>query len=54
ISGNADAYRYLPNTVGEFPAGMDFLSILHSAGFKETIQYPLTFGIATIYIGIKR
>lgn len=54
ISGNADAYRYLPNTVGEFPAGTDFLSILHSAGFKETIQYPLTFGIATIYIGIKR
>ncbi|MBI4428964.1 MAG: bifunctional demethylmenaquinone methyltransferase/2-methoxy-6-polyprenyl-1,4-benzoquinol methylase UbiE [Ignavibacteriales bacterium] len=54
ISGNPEAYRYLPNTVGEFPAGVDFLRILHDAGFKEAIQYPLTFGIATIYIGIKR
>ena len=54
ISGSSDAYRYLPSTVGEFPAGMDFLAILHNAGFKETIQYPLSFGIATIYIGIKR
>ncbi|HLF20194.1 MAG TPA: bifunctional demethylmenaquinone methyltransferase/2-methoxy-6-polyprenyl-1,4-benzoquinol methylase UbiE [Bacteroidota bacterium] len=54
ISGNAEAYRYLPKTVGEFPAGLDFLSILHKVGFNETIQYPLTLGIATIYIGIKR
>jgi demethylmenaquinone methyltransferase/2-methoxy-6-polyprenyl-1,4-benzoquinol methylase len=54
ISGNKDAYRYLPSTVGEFPAGIDFLEVLHRVGFSETIQYPLTFGIATIYIGIKR
>jgi len=54
ISGNKSAYQYLPSTVGEFPAGTDFLGILHRIGFTQTIQHPVTFGIVTIYIGVKK
>lgn len=53
VSGDSAAYTYLPESVGEFPAGERFVSILSKIGFKETKLYPLTFGIATIYTGIK-
>jgi len=53
ISKNDEAYRYLSNTVMQFPEGDGFLNILYSVGFKETAQSRLTFGIASVYIGIK-
>jgi demethylmenaquinone methyltransferase/2-methoxy-6-polyprenyl-1,4-benzoquinol methylase len=49
FSGNNQAYRYLPETVAAFPSGNDFISILKKCGMTETIQRPLTFGVATIY-----
>lgn len=54
ISGSPDAYRYLPATVKEFPMGEEFLSLLRAVGFSSVQQYPLTFDIATIYVGIKQ
>ena len=53
ISKHHEAYSYLPNTVMQFPEGDDFLKILNQTGFKETEQRRLTFGIASVYIGIK-
>lgn len=53
ISGDEVAYRYLNMTVEDFPHGPDFLKLMENAGFKELHQEPLTFGIASIYIGIK-
>jgi demethylmenaquinone methyltransferase / 2-methoxy-6-polyprenyl-1,4-benzoquinol methylase len=53
FSGNKQAYRYLPESVAAFPSGTDFLAILEKSGMKTTFQQPLTFGIATIYSGIK-
>lgn len=53
ISKSEGAYRYLPNTVMQFPEGNDFLNILHQAGFKKTKQYRLTFGIVSVYCGVK-
>jgi demethylmenaquinone methyltransferase/2-methoxy-6-polyprenyl-1,4-benzoquinol methylase len=53
ISHNDEAYNYLPNTVMNFPESNDFLKILNRIGFKETQQRRLTFGIASVYIGIK-
>ena len=53
ISKNDEAYRYLPNTVMQFPEGNDFMKILNRIGFKETEQRRLTFEIASVYIGIK-
>jgi demethylmenaquinone methyltransferase/2-methoxy-6-polyprenyl-1,4-benzoquinol methylase len=53
ISGNSSAYNYLPDSVGEFPAGGQFLNILEKAGFHQTSYTQLSFGIASIYTGIK-
>jgi demethylmenaquinone methyltransferase / 2-methoxy-6-polyprenyl-1,4-benzoquinol methylase len=53
ISRNREAYRYLPDTVTEFPDGEAFCGHLKRAGFATTKIHRQTFGIATIYIGIK-
>lgn len=53
ISGNPEAYSYLPETIREFPSGDEFLAILSRAGFQSLKTIPLTFGIAAIYHGIK-
>ncbi len=51
VSGDAGAYKYLPDSVAAFPDGEDFLSQLDSAGFGELLWKPLTFGVASLYRG---
>lgn len=47
------AYEYLPESVGEFPSGKDFLAMMKSCGF-ESVQYKrFTFGVAMLYRGRK-
>ncbi len=53
ISKDKEAYQYLPDTVMKFPDGKDFLNCLQKAGFSSLEEERLTFGIATIYSGIK-
>lgn len=53
ISKHNSAYNYLPESVSAFPDGNDFLDHMHSAGFKNTSARSLTFGIASIYTGVK-
>lgn len=53
ISGHKDAYTYLNKTVEDFPYGEAFLSMMRQSGFKNLKALPLTFGIATLYIGDK-
>ena len=43
----------LPESVQAFPDGPDFLRIFESAGFINTTWTPLTFGVASIYVGHK-
>jgi len=47
------AYTYLPESIAQFPDGSDFADLLLKAGFKQAICMPQTFGICTIYVGIK-
>lgn len=54
FSKDNSAYTYLPESVYHFPDGPDFLSLLRSCGFEEVKQHPLTFGISSIYTGIKK
>jgi len=49
ISGNENAYSYLPESVAAFPSGSGFLEIMKSVGLKNTGQRSMTFGIASIY-----
>ncbi|HKL18806.1 MAG TPA: bifunctional demethylmenaquinone methyltransferase/2-methoxy-6-polyprenyl-1,4-benzoquinol methylase UbiE [Halalkalibaculum sp.] len=52
ISGNKEAYTYLPKTSAEFPAGDKFITLMDRAeSFSHTDLEKLTGGIAFIYIG---
>jgi len=53
ISGNDEAYRYLPDSIRHFPSGKDFIEILKEAGLKNNFLIPLSSGISTIYISEK-
>lgn len=53
FSKNYDAYKYLPESVAAFPDGKDFLTLMHKVGFKDTKFQRLTFGVSSIYTGIK-
>ncbi|MEX0680274.1 MAG: bifunctional demethylmenaquinone methyltransferase/2-methoxy-6-polyprenyl-1,4-benzoquinol methylase UbiE [Balneolales bacterium] len=55
ISGNKQAYQYLPETSAAFPAGKQFVELMENTGAYETITfYPLMKGIAYIYAGTVR
>jgi demethylmenaquinone methyltransferase/2-methoxy-6-polyprenyl-1,4-benzoquinol methylase len=54
LAPNQDgAYDYLPQSVLEFPDGQAMLDLLAARGLTELKQYPLTCGIATLYVGTK-
>lgn len=53
VFSKKDAYRYLPDSVFEFPAPEEFSSLMKQAGFKKVDIYNLTFGIAKVYVGVK-
>ena len=53
ISGDSAAYRYLNETIETFPYGDEFCRMMRLAGFSKAIARPLTFGIATLYVGEK-
>jgi demethylmenaquinone methyltransferase/2-methoxy-6-polyprenyl-1,4-benzoquinol methylase len=49
-----NAYRYLPASVLEFPDGEALAQRLRGHGLTDVRWYPLTFGIATLYVGTKK
>lgn len=48
---NTAAYDYLPQSVGEFPSYEVLTEQMLQAGMVKAEFQPLTFGIATLYIG---
>ncbi len=53
VSKNDEAYTYLPESVQKFPEGRDFMKVMQQAGYVNIEQKRLTFGIATLYTGLK-
>ena len=49
----SDAYEYLPATVAQFPDGEALAERMRAVGLKNVKYWPLTFGIATLYVGRK-
>ncbi len=47
------AYQYLPDSVLEFPDQETFQGLMAAAGFTELRHYDQTFGIATVYVGVR-
>jgi demethylmenaquinone methyltransferase/2-methoxy-6-polyprenyl-1,4-benzoquinol methylase len=54
FSKDTRAYNYLPESVGTFPDGKQFLNLMAQAGFTDLKYKTLTFGIATLYSGVKK
>ncbi len=53
IFSRYNAYRYLPDSVLDFPLQEEFSRMIADAGFRNIHLHELTFGIATIYVGEK-
>jgi demethylmenaquinone methyltransferase/2-methoxy-6-polyprenyl-1,4-benzoquinol methylase len=53
FSKHQDAYSYLPASVLEFPDGEELAARLGEHGLLDVTFHPMTFGIATVYIGRK-
>ena len=53
LTGNRDAYQYLPETSAAFPAGQHFLDLMKRSNSYASQQfYKLNGGIAYIYVGV--
>lgn len=53
LTGNREAYTYLPRTSATFPAGKKFLKLMEQAkSFKDEWSVKLTGGIAYVYVGV--
>ena len=53
FSKNRTAYRYLPESVMQFPDNEQFIDVVRKAGFTSVNQKKLTGGIASVYTGLK-
>lgn len=54
ISRSAEsAYRYLPASVLKFPDYDALAERMRAAGLEEVKYLPFTFGVATLYVGVK-
>lgn len=51
LTGNREAYTYLPETSKNFPCGKEFVEALRDSGFDNIIAKPCSFGISYIYHG---
>jgi demethylmenaquinone methyltransferase / 2-methoxy-6-polyprenyl-1,4-benzoquinol methylase len=53
ISGITGPYAYLPASVKKFPPPKEMLNLMRSAGFRDVVWIPYSFGIAGLYRGVK-
>ncbi len=53
VSGDSYAYNYLNKTVETFPCGEAFCELMRGAGFEHVTAEQMTFGVATLYSGVK-
>ncbi len=54
VSGDREAYSYLPASVSRFPDGAEMCRLLADAGLQSVSARPLTGGVATLYEGARR
>lgn len=53
VSGDKEAYDYLASSIAQFYDPEELLSMMKKAGFRKAYKRQLTFGIVTLYIGVK-
>jgi demethylmenaquinone methyltransferase/2-methoxy-6-polyprenyl-1,4-benzoquinol methylase len=53
IFSRGAAYAYLPESVLAFPEPRAFAGMMRAAGCASVTHRPLTFGIVTLYVGVR-
>ena len=53
VSKDKEAYTYLPESVNTFPEREEFTGIMEKAGFRDCKVRQLTFGVVSVYTGLK-
>jgi len=53
ISGDKEAYQYLASSIAAFYEPEELLAMMREAGFTTVSRIPMTFGIVSIYVGVK-
>jgi demethylmenaquinone methyltransferase/2-methoxy-6-polyprenyl-1,4-benzoquinol methylase len=53
IAGDADAYSYLPNSMGKFPPPPRLAQIMETVGLRRVRYRLLMMGSVAIHVGIK-
>jgi len=53
ISGDKEAYKYLPSSVEEFDEKINLVKLMKEAGFEKVDNYNLTFGTVQVIIAKK-
>lgn len=54
ISGDRDAYTYLPESVEKFPGAEDLADEMRKAGFTDVRFERMTFGVVALHLGYVR
>jgi demethylmenaquinone methyltransferase/2-methoxy-6-polyprenyl-1,4-benzoquinol methylase len=51
VTGDAEAYRYLVESIRKFPKPAAFADMIRNAGFRRVTHQPLTGGVVAIHSG---
>jgi demethylmenaquinone methyltransferase/2-methoxy-6-polyprenyl-1,4-benzoquinol methylase len=54
ISKNKEAYAYLPKSIVEFSSPTELKQIMEKVGLEDIVAYPLTLGITTAHVAVKK
>ena len=53
VSGDKEAYEYLASSIAAFYEPEELLAMMREAGFSHVERKSMTFGIVSIYVGVK-
>nr|MBF0222105.1 ubiquinone/menaquinone biosynthesis methyltransferase [Desulfobulbaceae bacterium] len=53
VSGDKEAYDYLASSIAQFYEPAVLMEMMKAAGFSKVYARKLTFGVVTIYVGVK-
>lgn len=53
VSGDKEAYEYLASSIAAFYKPEELMDMMKKVGFRSVHCRPLTFGVVTVYIGVK-
>jgi demethylmenaquinone methyltransferase/2-methoxy-6-polyprenyl-1,4-benzoquinol methylase len=51
VTGDAEAYRYLVESIRKFPRPAKFADLIRAAGFRRVSFTPMTGGIVALHSG---